>query len=75
MENLAIHDSQSNANLGEKLYKCKYCDRCFHQSSDCTAHESLTHAGEKGYKCKHCDNSLSSAWHLKMHERRHTGKN
>ena len=58
-------------NTEKKPYKCKYCDKCFSQSSNCRTHERI-HKGETPHKCKHCDKCFTYPSQCKEHELIHT---
>ena len=58
---------------GVKPYTCKYCKKCFSQSSQCKEHER-SHTRVKPYTCKHCKKCFSRLRNCKEHERIHTGE-
>ena len=71
MFNFSEKKQHGRSHAGEKLYKCKYCDKCFIQSGDKTKHEKI-HTGEKLYKCNYCDKCFIQSGGKNRHEKTHT---
>ena len=55
----------------EKSFRCKFCQKCFHNSSGLKIHERI-HTGEVPFECKTCKKRFSQSNALKTHERIHT---
>nr|XP_020031884.1 zinc finger and SCAN domain-containing protein 20 isoform X1 [Castor canadensis]XP_020031885.1 zinc finger and SCAN domain-containing protein 20 isoform X1 [Castor canadensis] len=62
-----------STNLGEKVYQCSECGRCFSKSSALISHQRI-HTGEKPYECAECGKSFSKSSTLANHQRTHTGE-
>ena len=58
---------------GEKLHKCKDCDKGFTQKGNLRVHQRI-HSGEKPYKCSGCDRGFAQKAALKAHQRTHSGE-
>ncbi|XP_053767487.2 zinc finger protein 709-like [Desmodus rotundus] len=58
---------------GEKLYKCKKCDKPFSHLVWLEKHEG-THNEENPYECPICGKAFRSSRNVKVHERTHTGE-
>ena len=43
--------------MGEKTFKCQYCDSSFNEKGTLKMHERI-HTGEKPFQCQQCDLSL-----------------
>ncbi len=54
---------------GHQPYQCRFCDRCFSQSSGVKSHER-THTGEKPYKCDHCSKQFVNKTNRRVHMRK-----
>ena len=55
----------------ERPYKCRICDKSFHQSVKLKRH-SLLHTGERPFTCDLCSKSFKTNYHLKEHRNIHT---
>lgn len=60
--------------LGERPYKCQYCDRSYAQSNDLLKHTRI-HVGENTYKCNLCNNAFRLQAQLRDHYRIHYDAN
>ena len=63
-----LGNQETNVELtGEKLYKCKYCQKSFRKSDNLKCHERI-HTGEVPYECMKCKKRFSNLTYLKNHE-------
>ena len=58
---------------GNRLFKCRHCDKAFAQNCNLWDHIRM-HTGEKPFTCSRCGKSSSQKSHLKNHMRIHTGE-
>lgn len=59
------------SHTGEKLFKCKYCDKRFVSSSRLISHAKI-HTGDKPYKCEYCRRYFAEKDNLTHHVRTHS---
>ena len=67
---IAYHEHE-----GDKLYKCKTCDKGFNTSSLLATHiKTHTRKTYKSYSCTICDYKCRQKGHMAVHMRTHTGE-
>ncbi|XP_075691481.1 uncharacterized protein LOC142659335 [Rhinoderma darwinii] len=59
--------------MGQKLYECVECKKCFNNSSNLRKH-TVIHTGKKPFTCNICNQSFRQATHLQRHYLVHTGE-
>uniref|UniRef100_A0A673C6N0 C2H2-type domain-containing protein n=1 Tax=Sphaeramia orbicularis TaxID=375764 RepID=A0A673C6N0_9TELE len=69
--NAELKRHMNRSHMGEKAYKCTYCDRGFDHEYQLAVHVRI-HTGEKPYSCDFC--GFKQEHHVGVHVRIHTGE-
>lgn len=55
------------------LYKCNFCDKCYHSSGSLKTHQSI-HTGKLPHLCNFCGKAFRTQGQVTVHARKHTGE-
>ncbi|XP_030011692.1 zinc finger protein 664-like [Sphaeramia orbicularis] len=71
--NAELKRHMNRSHMGEKAYKCTYCDRGFDHEYQLAVHVRI-HTGEKPYSCDFCGKTFAQNSNRIVHLRQHTGE-
>ncbi|XP_073451038.1 uncharacterized protein [Aquarana catesbeiana] len=66
-------DTDVKVEIGEKLYSCSECGKCYSQKRHLLTHQRL-HTGAVPFTCTECGKSFNEKRYLTNHQNSHTGE-